>query len=197
MLTALTTRLRGAGGPLAAASAPDPEAHADAKAVPAEPAIERPFHVEVAEGGEVLFAQAFEAGAFVIGASPEADIIIPDLGEAEVAGIRLETVGAACLVTLTALSTGVTARGRTLAVGRPVLFPERASFTIAGTYAFDVAFTPPTRPIVVERSALPSLLVAGGVSRWAPWSPERWASYRASRRRCSSSSPSSSAPSPT
>lgn len=169
MLAALTTRLRRAGGYPARAAPAEPDAPAAetferaTSPAAADAALERPFHVEVAEGGEVLFAQAFEAGSFVIGASPEADIIIPDLADAEVAAIRLETVGAACLVTLTALAPGVSARGRGLAVGRPVLFPERASFTISGAYTFDVAFTPPKRPIVVERSALPSLLLAGGV----------------------------------
>ncbi|MGP9822134.1 hypothetical protein ACTZWW_19100 [Salinarimonas sp. NSM] len=165
MLAALTTRLRRTIGDAEPADAASAGTVPVSDATPAEAAtMPRPFHVEVAEDGEVLFAQAFEAGSFVIGASPQADIIIPDLDEPEIADVRLETVGSACLVTLTALAPGVSARGRTLAEGRPVLFPERAQFTVGGIYRFDIAFTPPRTALVVERSKLPTLLVVGGIA---------------------------------
>ncbi|WP_372421497.1 hypothetical protein [Salinarimonas chemoclinalis] len=170
MFAALTTRLRrtiGDAEPADAMPADDgamPEALAPEGAPPEPAPLPRPFHVSVAEDGEVLFAQAFEAGSFVVGASPQADIIIPDLDEPEIANVRLETVGSACLVTLTALAPGVSARGRALAEGRPVLFPERAQFTVGVGYRFDIAFTPPKTALVVERSKLPALLVVGGIA---------------------------------
>jgi hypothetical protein len=63
------------------------------------PAQGGPFRVVVSDSGEACFAQDFEAGEFLIGASPAADIIIPDLDEDEVASVRLESTGAACVVT--------------------------------------------------------------------------------------------------
>lgn len=181
MLSALTTRFRGTSADaipheypvLPDADPPEPpegrdgDRSQDARdgfGKPSPEATPRPFVVEVAEGDEILFSQAFESGAFVIGASPQADIIIPDLVEPEVASVRLETVGSACLVTLTALAPGVDARGRELVEGRPVLFPERASFRVGGAYTFDIAFTPPKRPLVLERSSAPALLVVGGLA---------------------------------
>lgn len=163
MLQAFAARLRKTDAPSDLAEDAYSRASADVAAPPPAPvAPPQPFHVEVADGTEVLFAQPFEAGTFTIGASPAADIIIPDLDEPEIASVKLETVGSACLVTVTALAPGVGARGRELAVGKPVLFPERARFRIADAYDFEIAFTPPTRALTVERSSLPAIMIAMG-----------------------------------
>lgn len=164
MLQAFAARLRKVEAPSGPAEGGLPVASDRAATPPPAPAAPpQPFHVEVADGSDVLFAQPFEAGTFTIGASPAADIIIPDLGEPEIASVKLETVGSACLVTVTALAPGVGARGRDLAVGKPVLFPERARFRIADAYDFEIAFTPPTRALTVERSSLPAIMIAMGV----------------------------------
>lgn len=164
MLQALAARLGRSGAQDALETSARPgEEDGHAAREPQATKATRPFHVEVAESGEVLFAQAFEPGTFTIGASPDSDIIIPDLPEPEMASVKLETIGAACLVTLTALAPDVSARGRALAEGKPVLFPERARFRLADAYDFDIAFTPPKRPLVVERSALPGILVVAGL----------------------------------
>ena len=66
--------------------------------------------------------------------------MITDIDEAEVLVVKLERIGAACLITLTALCHGIAARGRDLPVGRPLVFPDRATFTIAGEYGFEIGF---------------------------------------------------------
>ena len=108
------------------------------------------------------FEERFGEGEIVIGADPECDIVITDIDEAEVLVVKLERIGAACLITLTALCHGIAARGRDLPVGRPLVFPDRATFTIAGEYGFEIGFTPARSPIVERRSA-PAALLAGAM----------------------------------
>ncbi len=129
---------------------------------PPDEADDEPFVVRVADRGEICFDQKFPAGAILIGGNPECDIVITDLEEPEIATLRLENIGAACLVTLTALAPGVVARGRELPVGQPLVFPERASFFVGDEYGFE-AFYEPARTPIAAPGAMPVLLICGAV----------------------------------
>lgn len=129
---------------------------------PAKQAQGTPFLIRVHDQGLPSFEERFGEGEIVIGADPECDIVITDIDEAEVLVVRLERIGAACLITLTALCHGIAARGRDMPVGRPLVFPDRATFTIADDYLFEISFTPARNPIVEKRSA-PAALLAGAV----------------------------------
>jgi hypothetical protein len=123
---------------------------------------ETPFLIRVHDQGLPSFEERFGEGEIVVGADPECDIVITDIDEAEVLVVKLERIGAACLITLTALCHGISARGRDLPVGRPLVFPDRATFMIAGEYGFEIGFDPGRSPIVEKRSA-PVALLAGAV----------------------------------
>lgn len=129
---------------------------------PGKQTEETPFLIRVHDQGLPSFEERFGEGEIIIGADPECDIVITDIDEAEVLVVKLERIGAACLITLTALCHGIAARGRDLPVGRPLVFPDRATFTIAGEYGFEIGFTPARNPIVEKRSA-PAALLAGAV----------------------------------
>jgi hypothetical protein len=123
---------------------------------------EEPFLLRVSDRGEVCFEQPFAAGEIVIGSSPECDIVITDIDVAEAATLRLEHIGTACLLTLTALTPGVEARGRELPVGHPLVFTERALFFIAEDYEFEAFYAPTKNPIAAPGST-PILLICGAV----------------------------------
>ncbi|TVR09803.1 MAG: hypothetical protein EA385_05925 [Salinarimonadaceae bacterium] len=135
---------------------------------PAEPE-QTPFTISVFDRGEPCFTQDFAAGEVVIGGDPESDIVITDIDTPEVAVLRLERIGAACLVTITALCGGVMARGRELPVGRPLVFPDGARFTVAGDYAFEVAFAAPQAVVSDRRSAPLALLGVAAAFAAAGW----------------------------
>ncbi|MCG6122392.1 MAG: hypothetical protein MEP57_06760 [Microvirga sp.] len=130
---------------------------------------ETPFSISVFDRGEPCFAQNFAAGEVVIGGDSEADIVITDVDTPEVAVLRLERIGAACLVTITALCGGVVARGRELPVGRPLVFPDGARFTVAEDYAFEIAFAPAQSPVTGRRSAPIALLGVAAACAAAGW----------------------------
>ncbi len=164
MFSALASRLKPKPAP-DHADLPDADAIEDqlrAAQARADAAVEAdtPFVIRVHDQGRPSFDQNFPEGEIVIGADPECDIVITDIDEAEVLVVKLERIGAACLITLTALCHGISARGRDLPVGRPMVFPDRAAFTIAGDYAFDIAFIPGRVPMVEKHSA-PAALLAG------------------------------------
>jgi hypothetical protein len=123
---------------------------------------EEPFVLRVHDRGEVCFEQPFAAGEIVIGASPECDIVVADLDLPEAATLRLEHIGSASLFTLTALGEGVEARGRELPVGHPLVFTERAVFTLAEDYDFEAFYAPAKNPVAPPGS-LPVLLLCGAV----------------------------------
>jgi hypothetical protein len=123
---------------------------------------EEPFILRVCDCGEVCFEQPFAAGEIVIGSSPECDIVITDIDAPEAATLRLEHIGSACLLTLTALAGGVVARGRELPVGHPLVFTERALFSLAEDYTFEAFFAPARTPIAAPGS-MPVLLICGAV----------------------------------
>lgn len=159
MLAALKSRFdrRGASEKL------DPGA--DGEALPPLPPVDgdaEPFVVRVSDRGEVCFEQPFAAGEIIIGASAECDIVIADIDYPEIAALRLEHIGAACLLTLTALAEGVEARGRELPIGRPLVFTERAVFHVAGDYQFEAFYAPSKVPIAAPGST-PVLLLCGAV----------------------------------
>jgi hypothetical protein len=162
MLAALKSRF-GRAAPGEGEDAPDDPAAPTPALEPLAPLPEEedePFVLRVFDCGEVCFEQPFRAGEIVIGASPECDIVVADLDVSEVATLRLEHIGSACLFTLTALSEGVEARGRELPVGHPLVFTERAAFRIAEDYEFDAFYAPTKNPIATPGS-LPLLLLAG------------------------------------
>lgn len=136
---------------------------------PATDAPAAPFSIRVFDRGEPCFAQDFPAGEVVIGADPESDIVITDIDAPEVAVARLERIGSACLVTITALRGGVVARGRELPVGRPLVFPDGARFTIAEDYAFEIAFAAPRAPVSEGGSAPLALLGVAVACAAAAW----------------------------
>lgn len=159
MLAQLKARLdrRGSGA--------EQEAWPEGEAPPPLPLADvedEPFVVRVSDRGEVCFEQTFAAGEIIIGASPECDIVIADIDRLEIAAIRLEHIGAACLLTLTALDEGVEARGRELPIGHPLVFTERAVFLVAGDYQFEAFYAPSKVPIAAPGSA-PVLLICGAV----------------------------------
>ncbi|HSP25993.1 MAG TPA: hypothetical protein VLQ65_12545 [Saliniramus sp.] len=123
---------------------------------------EEPFVLRVCDRGEVCFEQPFAAGEIVIGASPECDVVITDIDAPEAATLRLEHIGSACLLTLTALAGGVVARGRELPVGHPLVFTERAVFSLAEDYEFQAFFAPAKTPVAAPGST-PVLLICGAV----------------------------------
>jgi hypothetical protein len=141
------------------------EADLEAEALPPLPPVDgeaEPFVVRVSDRGEVCFEQPFSAGEIIIGASAECDIVIADIDFPEIAALRLEHIGAACLLTLTALGEGVEARGRELPIGHPLVFTERAVFLVAGDYEFEAFYAPTEVPIVAPGST-PVLLLCGAV----------------------------------
>lgn len=161
--------LRSLGRPAPQESDVDDAAEA-ARARPAEAApADAPFSIRVLDRGEPCFAQDFAAGEVVIGGDPESDIVITDIDAAEVAILRLERIGAARLVTVTALCGGVEARGRELPVGRPLVFPDGARFTVAGDYAFDVSSAAPRGIVADRRSAPMALLGVAAACAAAGW----------------------------
>jgi hypothetical protein len=121
-----------------------------------------PFHFKVREDGEVLFERSFQVGDYLIGASLEADIVIPELQEEEMASLHLERAGmGAGIIRLTALDEGVRARGRMLTVGETSVFPARAAFHL-DDFEFTVEYETPPAKLVLP-GAGPSLLIAGAL----------------------------------
>jgi hypothetical protein len=121
-----------------------------------------PFHFKVSEEGEVLFERGFQPGEYLIGASLEADIVIPELGEDEMASLHLERSGSGTgLIRLNALDEGVRARGRKLESGETSIFPSRAAFHIE-SFDFSVEYVAPSNGLVLP-GAGPVLLIAGAL----------------------------------
>ncbi|KPQ11615.1 MAG: hypothetical protein HLUCCO17_05370 [Saliniramus fredricksonii] len=172
MLAALKNRLRPAPDP------PDPRDDAgltpddlpDAARVEAELRAaaatvaprEGDFRIIVSDRGAACFEDRFDAGEIIVGADPECDVVITDIDAPEVLVIRLERIGSAGMITLTALCNGVTARERELPVGRPVQFPDRAQFAIASDYAFSIDLAPRRQKLAKAPSG-PAVLLTGAL----------------------------------
>jgi len=128
-----------------------------------------PFRMTVTDRGMPCFEDRFDSGDIVVGADPECDIVITDIDAPEVLVIRLERIGAAGMITLTALCHGVIARERELPVGRPVRFPDRARFAIASDYGFGIELMPEPEPLVRTPSGPVTLLVGALLLALAGW----------------------------
>ena len=179
MLAALKNRLRsapvppdpGGGAGLASDDLPDAErveAELRAAAAAAAPR-DGDFRVVVNDRGAACFEDRFDAGEIIVGADPECDVVITDIDAPEVLVIRLERIGAAGMITLTALCNGVAARGRDLPVGRPVQFPDRAQFAIASDYAFSVDLAPRSQSLAKAPSGPAVLLTGASLLALAGW----------------------------
>ena len=172
MLAALKNRLKPGPDPPDDRNAPgiSPDDLPDAARVEAElraaaataGAREGDFRVTVSDRGAPCFEDRFDAGEIIVGADPECDVVITDIDAPEVLVMRLERIGSAGMITLTALCNGVAARGRDLPVGRPVQFPDRAQFAIASDYAFSVDLAPRSQPLAKAPSG-PAVLLTGAL----------------------------------
>lgn len=179
MLAALKNRLRpapappdpGDGAGLAPDDLPDAarvEAELRAAAAAVTPR-DGDFRVVVNDRGAACFEDRFDAGEIIVGADPECDVVITDIDAPEVLVIRLERIGAAGMITLTALCNGVAARGRDLPVGRPVQFPDRAQFTIASDYTFSIDLSPRSQSLAKAPSGPAVLLTGASLLALAGW----------------------------
>ncbi|MGY6644016.1 MAG: SctD/MshK family protein [Salinarimonas sp.] len=172
MLAALKNRLKPGPDPPDNGNAPGilPDDLPDAERVEAELRAaaatatprEGDFRIIVSDRGAPCFEDRFDAGEIVVGADPECDVVITDIDAPEVLVIRLERIGSAGMITLTALCNGVTARERELPVGRPVQFPDRAQFSIASDYAFSVDLAPRRQKLAKAPSG-PAVLLTGAL----------------------------------